>query len=255
VKSDIGVGSAVSQSASAGRHLHRLDPGHVLSLGVADHHDGERGGEAVDGADAERAPERLAGLVVPAPYQVPGADPEDEEGGGGHRRRDDVRELDQHVRVGDDLSEALHLGSAVAQRMAHRLLHERVGHQDPVGREVRVDRHQPDRGQVGPLGQLVPTEDPQPQEGGLEEEGDEPSIASGAPKTSPTKREYSDQFIPNWNSWTMPVTTPIAKLTRKSFPQNLVRRFQTRSPVRCQAVCSPATTQTKPSVSGTKKKW
>src|SRR5262249_49860391 len=48
------------------------------------------------------------------------------------------------------------------------------------------------------------------------------SIARGAPKTSPTQREYSDQFIPNWNSWTMPVTTPIAKLTRKSFPQNFV---------------------------------
>ena len=26
------------------------------------------------------------------------------------------------------------------------------------------------------------------------------SIASGAPNTSPMKREYSDQFIPNWNS-------------------------------------------------------
>ena len=45
------------------------------------------------------------------------------------------------------------------------------------------------------------------------------SIASGAPKTSPTKREYSDQFIPNWNSWTIPVATPIAKLMRKSFPR------------------------------------
>ena len=47
------------------------------------------------------------------------------------------------------------------------------------------------------------------------------SIASGAPKISPTNREYSDQFIPNWNSWTMPVTTPMAKLIRNSFPQNL----------------------------------
>ena len=60
------------------------------------------------------------------------------------------------------------------------------------------------------------------------------SIASGAPKTSPTKREYSDQFIPNWNSWTIPVATPIAKLMRKSFPQNFVRRFQTSWPVTYQ---------------------
>ena len=58
------------------------------------------------------------------------------------------------------------------------------------------------------------------------------SIASGAPKMSPTKREYSDQFMPNWNSCTMPVTTPIAKLIRKSLPQNLVIRFQVSSPVR-----------------------
>ena len=45
-----------------------------------------------------------------------------------------------------------------------------------------------------------------------------PSIASGAPKMSPTYLEYADQFIPNWNSWTMPVTTPSAKLIRKSLP-------------------------------------
>jgi hypothetical protein len=51
------------------------------------------------------------------------------------------------------------------------------------------------------------------------------SIASGAPKISPTNREYSAQFIPNWNSCTMPVTTPIAKLIRKSLPQNLVMRL------------------------------
>ena len=50
------------------------------------------------------------------------------------------------------------------------------------------------------------------------------SSASGAPNTSPTNREYSDQFMPNWNSCTMPVTTPRAKLMRKSLPKNLVRR-------------------------------
>ena len=40
-----------------------------------------------------------------------------------------------------------------------------------------------------------------------------PSIASGAPNTSPTKREYADQSIPNWNSCTRPVTTPTAMLS------------------------------------------
>src|SRR5665647_776292 len=48
------------------------------------------------------------------------------------------------------------------------------------------------------------------------------SIASGAPNTSPTNREYSLQFIPNWNSCTMPVATPMAKLISRSLPKNLV---------------------------------
>ena len=48
------------------------------------------------------------------------------------------------------------------------------------------------------------------------------SIASGAPNMSPTYFEYSAQFIPNWNSIVMPVTTPRAKLMRKSLPQNFV---------------------------------
>ena len=51
-----------------------------------------------------------------------------------------------------------------------------------------------------------------------------PSIASGAPKTSPTNREYWLHAMPNWNSCTMPVATPMMKLTRKSLPQNLVMR-------------------------------
>ena len=51
-----------------------------------------------------------------------------------------------------------------------------------------------------------------------------PSIASGAPNTSPTKREYSLHAIPNWNSCTMPVATPSAKLIRSSLPQNRVMR-------------------------------
>ena len=50
------------------------------------------------------------------------------------------------------------------------------------------------------------------------------SMASGAPKTSPTKRLYSLQAMPNWNSCTMPVATPMMKLIRNSLPQNFVMR-------------------------------
>ena len=46
-----------------------------------------------------------------------------------------------------------------------------------------------------------------------------PSIASGAPKMSPTNREYSLQFIPNWNSWTMPVATPMREVDQEQLAE------------------------------------
>jgi hypothetical protein len=82
-----------------------------------------------------------------------------------------------------------------------------------------------------------------------------PSIASGAPKTPPTKFEYTDQLIPNWNSWTSPVATPIAKLMSSRVPKKCVSRSHASSPVRCQAVCITATSGASPSVSGTNRKW
>ena len=82
-----------------------------------------------------------------------------------------------------------------------------------------------------------------------------PSIASGAPKMLPTNFEYTDQFIPNSNSCTSPVATPIAKLIRNSVPKNCVSRSQRSSLVRCHMVCMTATSGPSPSVSGTNKKW
>jgi hypothetical protein len=81
-----------------------------------------------------------------------------------------------------------------------------------------------------------------------------PSIASGAPKTSPTNREYSLQFIPNWNSCTMPVATPSAKLIRKSLPKNRVNRYHAAFPVTTQTVCITAINGASPIVNGTKMK-
>ncbi len=53
----------------------------------------------------------------------------------------------------------------------------------------------------------------------------------------------------------MPVTTPSAKLMRKSFPKKRVSRSQRSSPVRYQAVCIPTRNQTSPIVTGTNRKW
>jgi hypothetical protein len=46
-----------------------------------------------------------------------------------------------------------------------------------------------------------------------------PSIASVWPITPPAKFENWAQFVPNWNSIGIPVTTPKAKLTAKIFVQ------------------------------------
>ncbi len=51
-------------------------------------------------------------------------------------------------------------------------------------------------------------------------------MASGAPKMSPTNREYADQFMPNWNSCTRPVTMPKANSTSMTRPQNRLARSQ-----------------------------
>ena len=61
--------------------------------------------------------------------------------------------------------------------------------------------------------------------------------------------------MPNWNSWTMPVTTPIAMLIRKSLPQNFVALRYFSLPVRTQAVSRPATSAASEIVRGTKRKW
>src|SRR5579883_1903099 len=47
-----------------------------------------------------------------------------------------------------------------------------------------------------------------------------PSIASVCPITPPANRENAAQFVPNWNSIGIPVTTPTAKLSANIFPQN-----------------------------------
>ena len=82
-----------------------------------------------------------------------------------------------------------------------------------------------------------------------------PSMASGPPKTSPTKREYADQFMPNSNSCTRPVTTPMATLISSKVPKKRVNRRISGSPERCQMVCMMATKKASPIVTGTKRKW
>lgn len=61
--------------------------------------------------------------------------------------------------------------------------------------------------------------------------------------------------MPNWNSWTMPVTTPTASEISISLPQNLVIRSHVSSPLRCQRVWQYATHAVRPIDIGTMMKW
>jgi hypothetical protein len=47
-----------------------------------------------------------------------------------------------------------------------------------------------------------------------------PSAASALPNTSPTNRESVAQLVPNSNSITMPVATPMAKVSANTLVQN-----------------------------------
>jgi hypothetical protein len=53
------------------------------------------------------------------------------------------------------------------------MLHPRVGREDEIGAYRRAEGGAPDRGEMQPGREQIPTEDPQSEEGRLEEEGDE----------------------------------------------------------------------------------
>lgn len=61
--------------------------------------------------------------------------------------------------------------------------------------------------------------------------------------------------MPNWNSCTMPVTSPSAKLMRNSLPKNFASLIHCGLCVRTQAVWKTATMRDMPIVIGTKRKW
>jgi hypothetical protein len=60
------------------------------------------------------------------------------------------------------------------------------------------------------------------------------------------EQRAADQVIPNSNSWTSPVTTPMATLMRSRVPKKRVSRRISGSPERCQMVCIMATKKSQP---------
>ena len=115
---------------------------------------------ASDGVDA---------VVAAAPQVVPG-DAEQEAAGDGQCAEEGVRDGDQGGVVGEDGPGVGHDRPAVDHFDADRVLHPAVGHDDEVGGEDGADHGDPEAGEVDAALELLPAEDPQAQEGGLDEE-------------------------------------------------------------------------------------
>ncbi len=58
-----------------------------------------------------------------------------------------------------------------------------------------------------------------------------PSAASGAPKMSPTKREYVAQLVPKANSIAIPVATPTANVAVKILIQKSDAALSSAAPL------------------------
>ena len=92
--------------------------------------------------------------------------------GGRPRPEDRVGEGEQRRRVQEhreDVREDRLVGDLV-DRVPDRVLHPRVRREDEVGRQRGAERHQPRRREVELRRQPAPAEDPQPEEGRLQEE-------------------------------------------------------------------------------------
>ena len=135
-------------------------------------------------------------VIAPLPQVVP-ADADQEHARDDQRTEDRVGERGERGAVGAYCPDVVHDGPAVDHLDADRVLHPRVRDDDEVRREPRADHRAPERRKVQTLSQATPSEDPDSQERRLGEECKQALEGRGAPKTSPTKREYSLQAIPN----------------------------------------------------------
>ena len=102
---------------------------------------------------------------------MPGRHPHDEERRHRIAGNDLVAELEKAEGVCHHCHEIHHLGAAVSQHIADRVLHPAVGQKYPESGKVRRNGHQPDGYGVRPFRHLVPAEDPDADKNGLEEKG------------------------------------------------------------------------------------
>ena len=141
----------------------------------------EDGGQAEAGdraPDVTRLSHGLVGALAGGAHHPPDGDAGNEGAGDQPGGGDDVCVFAQVHAGGDELHEAAHaveLGAAGlgVEAGAHGVLHPGVRRENPRRGEHGAQGDAPDRQQVHALGEAAPAEDPQAQESGLEEEGEE----------------------------------------------------------------------------------
>ena len=190
------VGNA-DDGDGGGRRLrvpHRLDGGdlHLLVLAgeiaalIPQHHDRQRRGEA----EARRHGHGALGEArIAALEQEPGADRHDEDRAGDIAGADRMDEFRLGHGIEDDLGEGgeLHAHGGGVEFRPDGILHPAIGDQDPERREIGGQRHQPGDGEMTDLRQAVPAEEEEARRRWPRgRRPSAPSMASGAPKMSPT---------------------------------------------------------------------
>ena len=166
-----GVLLALPQPLEGGQ-LHRLYLGDLVGRLVPVEDREHRGEDTERGGDDDGP---LGHEHVPAAQQVPTGDRDDEQGADQHGGTGRMGELVHRIGREGDLEEVLHLeaGGLGVEGLADRILHPGVGHQDPHRRQAGADCHHPGGKQVESLGNAVPAEEHDREEGGLEEEGED----------------------------------------------------------------------------------
>ena len=155
-----------------GGEFHFLHIAQLITALVAENDHRKTGGEAETDGDRERATRK--GQIA-ALQDVPGGNAEHEHRGSDIACGDRMNELHLRDRVEEHLSEALHLHAHRLRRKhrADRVLHPAVGDENPQRGQIRAERGEEGHRQVLALGQLLPTEEKQTDEGRLEKESHE----------------------------------------------------------------------------------
>ncbi|MNI06985.1 hypothetical protein D3C73_599820 [compost metagenome] len=93
-----------------------------------------------------------------------------------------VRKLDQQLSVRNECPNIIHFRTSIIDCKSYRMLHERIGQQNPESRQHGSERYQPDREQVNAFGYLIPAKNPDSNKCRLQKEGKQRFNRQRSPK-------------------------------------------------------------------------